>query len=325
MTGMIAALRTDLLPTLMTFITTVTTSFGPVLIDALSNILRLVTELTEGMGPIAIFVVLIGETAGLLATMIGFTGPFATMLFTVIAITSALKLMALVMRFAGAITGITTMIALFKAWRAGTLAATAAQLGFNVALWTSPITWFVIGIAAIAIGFYLLYTRVEWFRNAVDATWNWIKDHWPLLLAILTGPIGIAVGLIIMKWDAIKEGFGAAVDWIREKWNALIDWILEKLDWLPGPVKSFLGLGGNGPASTLELAAAGKVTARGGMDAAPTPKLRAPSVAGVPLAAPEAGESGYSPVIRTTAKVYLDKRQIAEAVAEVNDDKDARR
>lgn len=321
--GVIAALRTDLLPVLMEFITLATVSFGPVMIDAITNILSLVAAISTGAGPLVLFVMILGEAAGFLAMIIRFTGPLGTMVFTILALGAALKLMALTMRFVGAITGLTTLITLFKAYRAGTLAATAAQLGFNVALWTSPITWVIVGIVALAAGFYLLYTRVEGFRNAVNATWDWIKNNWPLLLGILTGPIGLAVVAIVSKWDAIKEGFGAAVDWIRDKWNGLIDWILEKLDWLPGPVKSFLGIDTNPFAAQEHQAAMAGV--RSSVTGEPAPMLKAPYLRQVPVSAPEAGEGeGYRPVIQTTAKVYLDKRQIAEAVAEHNDDEEAR-
>src|SRR5205085_7853793 len=50
---------------------------------------------------------------------------------------------------------------------------------------------------------------------------NWIKENWPLLLAIITGPIGIAVLLITKNWDTIKAGATAVWQWIQDKWNAI--------------------------------------------------------------------------------------------------------
>ena len=49
-------------------------------------------------------------------------------------------------------------------------------------------------------------TKAAWDAvvGAVQFVWNWIKDNWPLLLAILTGPIGVAVALIVTHWDTIK-------------------------------------------------------------------------------------------------------------------------
>jgi hypothetical protein len=52
--------------------------------------------------------------------------------------------------------------------------------------------------------------------------WQWIADHWPLLLDILLGPIGIAVGLIIKHWSEIKAGVMDAWQWIVDHWPLLL-------------------------------------------------------------------------------------------------------
>lgn len=55
--------------------------------------------------------------------------------------------------------------------------------------------------------------------DAVSATLTWIKTHWPLLLAILTGPIGMAALIIIRHWSNIKNAaanaFNAVVGFFR--------------------------------------------------------------------------------------------------------------
>lgn len=43
-------------------------------------------------------------------------------------------------------------------------------------------------------------------RNTVSAVFDWIKGHWPLLLGILTGPIGLAVAEIAKHWTQIITG-----------------------------------------------------------------------------------------------------------------------
>lgn len=50
-----------------------------------------------------------------------------------------------------------------------------AQAFFNLALWSSPITWVVIGIVALVAAVVIAYKRFEWFRNIVNAAWNGIK------------------------------------------------------------------------------------------------------------------------------------------------------
>ena len=51
-------------------------------------------------------------------------------------------------------------------------------------------------------------------RSAVSSVINWIRSNWMLLLGILTGPIGLAVALIIRYWGQIRAATQAA-------WNAI--------------------------------------------------------------------------------------------------------
>jgi phage-related protein len=98
---------------------------------------------------------------------------------------------------------------------------TAALHAMNLAFLTNPVFLVTAAIIALAAAFYLAYTRSETFRNIVNgafravlsaaqAVFGWIKDNWPLLLGILTGPFGLAVALIIKNWDKVKAA-GAAV------------------------------------------------------------------------------------------------------------------
>ncbi|MDQ0992159.1 phage tail tape measure protein [Streptomyces sp. V3I7] len=122
-------------------------------------------------------------------------------------------------------TGMTVWAAAQTAWAAATAVATGAQWLWNSALLASPITWIILGIVALVAVIVLIATKTTWFQTlwstvwgavqtAISAVWNWIKGNWPLLLAILTGPIGLAVLLITKHWDSIKSGTAAA-------WNAV--------------------------------------------------------------------------------------------------------
>jgi hypothetical protein len=96
----------------------------------------------------------------------------------------------------------------------------------NTALLANPITWIIIAVIALVAAIVLLWKKNEAFRNLVtgawnwilakiSAVWNWVKANWPLLLAILTGPIGIAVLVITKNWDKIKSGGARVMDWFR--------------------------------------------------------------------------------------------------------------
>ena len=124
-------------------------------------------------------------------------------------------------------------IVLFKAWRAGTLAQTAAQMGLNAALIANPIGLIVVGIAALVAGVIVAYKKVGWFRDGVNAVWSWIKGNWPKLLVILTGPIGLAVMMIVKHWakikssassvwTAIKNGVSDAIGYVRTHWKDIL-------------------------------------------------------------------------------------------------------
>lgn len=104
-----------------------------------------------------------------------------------------------------------------------TAAQTAAQWALNAAMSANPIMLVVIGIGLLVAGFIVAWKHSETFREIVtgafDAVKNvamgafeWVKDNWPLLLAIITGPIGLAVLAVVKNWDTIKATAGAAVD-----------------------------------------------------------------------------------------------------------------
>jgi hypothetical protein len=57
--------------------------------------------------------------------------------------------------------------------------------------------------------------------GAVAAAFNWVKANWPLLLAIITGPIGIATKIIVDNWQTIKDGATAVYQWIKDKFDAI--------------------------------------------------------------------------------------------------------
>ncbi len=139
----------------------------------------------------------------------------------------------------GMLTRIRSTVATVASTAAGIAAAAAAktwaaaQWLLNAAMTANPIGLIIVGIALLIGAFVLAYKKIDWFRAGVDYAmdkvvgaakfaWEWIKGHWPLLLAILTGPFGIAVYAIAKNWDRIKAGATAVKDWIVGKFEALI-------------------------------------------------------------------------------------------------------
>jgi hypothetical protein len=110
--------------------------------------------------------------------------------------------------------------------RTATMLWAAAQAVLNVALSANPIGLIIIAVVALAAGIVLLWKKSDTFRRIVTGAFNavwgavkdvfgWTKRNWPLLLGILTGPIGWAVLAITKNWDKIKAGGVKVWDWIK--------------------------------------------------------------------------------------------------------------
>lgn len=124
--------------------------------------------------------------------------------------------------------------------RGVTMAWWTAQNLLNLAFLSNPLTWVIVAIVALVAAIVIAYKRSQTFRNIVQAAmrgvvsafnwvkgaavavFNWIKKNWPLLLAIITGPIGLAVLAIVKNWDTIKNGITTVKNWIRDRFNDVI-------------------------------------------------------------------------------------------------------
>jgi hypothetical protein len=102
-----------------------------------------------------------------------------------------------------------------------TYAQTAAQWALNIAMSANPIMIVVLALAVLVGAVILAYKNFDSFRVAVNAAgaaalavfnairtgavavFNWIAQNWPLLVAILAGPFGLAVFEIAKHWDSI--------------------------------------------------------------------------------------------------------------------------
>ncbi|MBP2323589.1 inorganic pyrophosphatase [Kibdelosporangium banguiense] len=119
----------------------------------------------------------------------------------------------------------------------------AAQALLNIAMRLNPLGLIITGITLLVGLIVLAYQRsatfraivdaamrgvaaaINWVVNAAKAVFNWVKANWPLLLAILTGPIGLAVLAIIRNWDNIKAAVTAVKDWIVARFNDVVGFL----------------------------------------------------------------------------------------------------
>lgn len=135
------------------------------------------------------------------------------------------------------------LVSLFTLW--------AIHAGIAAAA-TIAATWPFILLGAVIAAFALLVIThwgtisrvtkavtsaiVGFFRGAID----WLRRNWPLVLAILTGPIGLAVLAITRNWGTIKSGFTAVKDWIAARVNNIVSFITG----IPGRISHAAGFVG---------------------------------------------------------------------------------
>jgi hypothetical protein len=144
----------------------------------------------------------------------------------------------------GVIAGLATAIigvnVAMKVWTAATKAFTAVQKVFNLIMGMNPIFLIAIAIAAIVAILIVLQQKFDIFGIAVEAigkafeavwdaikfVFDWAVDHWPLLLAIITGPFGLAVLAVITFKDSIIGFLGNLIGWIGTAFKTVLDLIL---------------------------------------------------------------------------------------------------
>lgn len=227
-----------------------------------------------------------------------------------------------------------TLVGLWAAYTLATKIAAAANALFGTTMSAWPIFPVIAGLMLLAAGFVLLYTKVGWFRDAVQAVWGWIKTNWPLLLAILTGPFGAAALLIVKNFDKIKSAASAAASFIANRFRDVINFFRR----LPGAILSAIGDLGGKIASKFNIGGVpGKIIGKvfGGQAGGIVPLPGATTLVGE--AGPELltlpGGARVTPlpggalagVGHTTARFYLDRRLVATAVAQADADQRARR
>ncbi|MFI5880792.1 phage tail tape measure protein [Streptomyces sp. NPDC051554] len=134
--------------------------------------------------------------------------------------------------------------------------AAIAQWALNAAMDANPIVWVVLAIAALVAGLIYAYNHFAWFRNMVQGAmaaigaavgWvvNFVKAHWQLLLAIITGPIGIAVLLVSKYWTQISTAVSGAVSWVvgfvKSHWELLFGLVTGPIGLAVGLVVKYWG------------------------------------------------------------------------------------
>jgi hypothetical protein len=233
-----------------------------------------------------------------------------------------------------------------------------AQALLNGAMALNPVGLVIAAIVALGVAIFVAYKKSATFRGIVLAVWNalkasaaWIAGAGVAAWKVLTGAVRVAWAVFKMTpqgfvithlkqivtfvtgmpgkiasaatgmWDGIKEAFRSAINWIISAWNSL------EFSAGLGPLPDV-----NVGTPDIPLLARGGVATIGGAgivgDDGPE-ILRLPRGASIqPLAG-----NGVSPFgqalggqrVTHVHKIYIGRRQVAEAVADEFADVEARR
>lgn len=115
------------------------------------------------------------------------------------------------------------------AWVAGAVATAAAWVIANAAILG------IFGLIALAVVGAIVLITSNWdkivgffqgifqgIQDAIGVVVKWVQDNWPLLLAILTGPIGLLVLFVTQNFGTIQQIFANAVQFIKDVWGGIV-------------------------------------------------------------------------------------------------------
>ena len=122
------------------------------------------------------------------------------------------------------------LLGMIGVWVFNTIAA--------MSFWAAATGGIIILVAALAIGIAWIVTHWSqiwgWVKGVVTGVWhhivdafhsviNWLGQNWPLILTILTGPIGLAIWFIKDNWNSIVDFFKGAISAIGSIFGSIGD------------------------------------------------------------------------------------------------------
>lgn len=106
--------------------------------------------------------------------------------------------------------GAKTATAAFGALAESSKLASIAQWAFNSAILANPITWIVVGIAAVVAGLALFFTKTKTGQQMWANFVNWLKNAWQMLVQVAQA-----------VWNAIVQAFSSSVSAAKSAWSGI--------------------------------------------------------------------------------------------------------
>lgn len=225
-----------ILPVLSDALATIAQTVAGVLASAIKTVAPLLPKLLDAFSKIA--TILVGALGKALAAVAPMLGTLAEMLVEVWAqVYEALLpvlpdlIDALLSIIDAVVPLIPLVVALFSDALKVAVPIVQALIPVlaTVAGWLAGALATALSVAAGLVG--AVATGIEWFLNAIKTAYDWVKDNWPLIQAILTAPIRLAVDLILGLWEGVKKAFEAVKDTVGRIASAMWAPVSAGLSW----------------------------------------------------------------------------------------------
>ena len=171
-------------------------AFSSALGSMTESLLPFVTEAVEGLTKVADWFANLDENGKrMVLTIAGIAlaiGPVTTAIGTLIKVGSGIK----------------SLVTIIKSWSAVTKLMTAAQTALNAVMSMNPITLIIIAIVALIAIIALLWTKCEWFRNAVmtaiTAIWTVIQSVAQFIMNIFNVVFNAVASVFNAIWSVVQ-------------------------------------------------------------------------------------------------------------------------
>lgn len=94
--------------------------------------------------------------------------------------------------------------------------ATADTLALGLAIEATPVGILILGLAAISVAAYEVGTHIGFFKNLLVGTFDWTRQHWPLLAEIIAAPFTFGLSLALTHLGYLQQKIEGFWSWLRQ-------------------------------------------------------------------------------------------------------------
>jgi hypothetical protein len=171
---------------------------------------KLVPALTKVVGVLTSVVGFVDRNSAVIGPLVGIVGSLAAVIWTVSKAAKAYAVVQGVLNFVLSANPIGLVIVAIGALVAGLIFAYKHSATFR---------------AVVQAAMKGVVAAFHWVVDAAQTVWKWLKAHWPLLVGIITGPIGAAVIFVVRHWRQITAGAKAMKDAVVDKFWEIIHFV----------------------------------------------------------------------------------------------------